>query len=101
MDYQTLKYEIDDGLLLLTLNRPENLNAFTVQMANELVAAYERASVDDAVRVGVGDNPAAARGRSNRELVMEVVSLAAEYGRVPARPADVLRLCGVGYIDRR
>ncbi len=51
MDYQTLKYEIDDGLLLLTLNRPENLNAFTVQMANELVAAYERASVDDAVRV--------------------------------------------------
>ena len=51
MDYQTLKYEIDDGLLLLTLNRPENLNAFTVQMANELVAAYERSSVDDAVRV--------------------------------------------------
>ena len=51
MDYQTLKYEIDDGLLLLTLNRPDNLNAFTVQMADELVAAYGRASVDDAVRV--------------------------------------------------
>jgi hypothetical protein len=44
----------------------------------------------------VGDNPVAARGRSNRELVAEVVSLAAEYGRAPARPADVLRLCGVG-----
>ncbi len=51
MDYQTLKYEIDDGLLLLTLNRPDNLNAFTVQMADELVAACGRASVDDAVRV--------------------------------------------------
>ena len=51
MDYQTLKYEIDDGLLLLTLNRPDQLNAFTVQMADELVAAYERASLDDAVRV--------------------------------------------------
>lgn len=47
------------------------------------------------VRVGVGDNPVAARGRSNRELVAEVVSLAAEYGRRPARPADVLRLCGI------
>jgi len=51
MDYQTLKYDIDDGLLLLTLNRPDHLNAFTVQMADELVAAYERASLDDAVRV--------------------------------------------------
>ena len=51
MDYQTLKYEIDDGLLLLTLDRPDHLNAFTVQMADELVAAYERASMDDAVRV--------------------------------------------------
>lgn len=51
MDYQTLKYDIDDGLLLLTLNRPDQLNAFTVQMADELVAAYERASLDDAVRV--------------------------------------------------
>jgi len=51
MDYQTLKYEIDDGLLLLTLDRPDHLNAFTVQMADELVAAYERASLDDAVRV--------------------------------------------------
>ena len=47
------------------------------------------------VRVGVGDNPVAARGRANRELVAEVVSLAAEYGRAPARPADVLRLCGI------
>jgi hypothetical protein len=45
--------------------------------------------------VGVGDNPVAARGRSNRELVAEVVSLAAEYGRVPARSADVMRLCGL------
>lgn len=49
MSYQTLSYEVDDGLLLLTLNRPENLNAFTVTMANELVAAYQRASDDDSV----------------------------------------------------
>jgi uncharacterized protein (DUF849 family) len=47
------------------------------------------------VRVGVGDNPVAAAGRSNRELVLEAVSLAAEYGRAPARPAEVLKLCGL------
>jgi len=51
MNYHTLSYAVDDGLLLLTLNRPDHLNAFTVQMADELVAAYERASMDDAVRV--------------------------------------------------
>jgi enoyl-CoA hydratase/carnithine racemase len=52
MSYTTLRYEVeDDGLLLLTLNRPDHLNAFTVDMANELVDAYDRASRDDAVRV--------------------------------------------------
>jgi enoyl-CoA hydratase/carnithine racemase len=51
MAYQTLKYDVDtDGVLLLTLNRPEQLNAFTVEMANELVDAFTRASDDDAVR---------------------------------------------------
>lgn len=63
------------------------------QLETLLRAALER---DGHVRVGVGDNPVAAGGRSNRELVAEVVSLAAEYGRAPARPADVLRLCGLG-----
>jgi len=50
--YSTLRYEVDrDGLLLLTLARPDQLNAFNVAMCDELVDAYHRASVDDAVRV--------------------------------------------------
>ena len=36
-------------MLTLTLNRPAQLNAFTVEMANELIDAYQRASEDDAV----------------------------------------------------
>jgi len=51
MQYQTLCYEVSDRLLLLTLNRPEHLNVFTAEMANELVAAYQRASEDDTVAV--------------------------------------------------
>ena len=47
--YQTLKYDVKDKVLTLTLNRPEHLNAFTVEMANELVDAFNRASDDDAV----------------------------------------------------
>jgi enoyl-CoA hydratase/carnithine racemase len=48
--YETLKYEVEDGILTLTLHRPEHLNAFTVTMARELIAAFARASEEDAVR---------------------------------------------------
>jgi len=51
MSYQTLNTQVDaDGVMLLTLNRPDQLNAFTVEMADELVDAFTRASDDDAVR---------------------------------------------------
>jgi enoyl-CoA hydratase/carnithine racemase len=53
MTYATLDFALDDGVATLTLNRPEQLNAFTVTMANELVAAFGRASEDDAVRAVV------------------------------------------------
>ncbi|MFC5950746.1 crotonase/enoyl-CoA hydratase family protein [Pseudonocardia lutea] len=49
MTYETLDYTVRDGILTLTLNRPDKLNSFTVTMAEELIAAYDRASVDDEV----------------------------------------------------
>ena len=49
MRYNTLDYRTENGVLTLTLNRPEQLNSFTVEMANELVHAFERASDDDRV----------------------------------------------------
>ena len=42
---------LDAGVLLLTLNRPDKLNAYTAQMGRELAAAFQRADADDAVRV--------------------------------------------------
>jgi enoyl-CoA hydratase/carnithine racemase len=50
MDYETLRYDVADGILTLTLNRPDQLNAFTVQMADDLEKAFRRASADDDVR---------------------------------------------------
>ena len=47
--YETLDWTVDDGVLTLTLDRPDQLNAFTVTMAEELVAAFDRASADDDV----------------------------------------------------
>jgi enoyl-CoA hydratase/carnithine racemase len=43
-------YQVADGILTLTLNRPDQLNAFTVEMANELVDAFQRAGKDEAVK---------------------------------------------------
>ncbi len=48
--YETLLWQVsDDGILTLTLNRPEALNAFTVTMARELEDAFRRVNTEDAV----------------------------------------------------
>jgi enoyl-CoA hydratase/carnithine racemase len=51
MAYETLLYDVDDGILTLTLNRPDKLNAFTNTMAHELIDAFDRSDADDAIRV--------------------------------------------------
>ena len=48
--YNTIDYAVTDRVLLITLNRPDNLNAFTTEMANELIDAVNRAGADDDVR---------------------------------------------------
>ncbi len=53
MTYSTIDYRIDDGILTITLNRPDQLNAFTVEMADDLEDAFRRASEDDAVKAVV------------------------------------------------
>ena len=42
--------ELSDGVLEITLNRPERLNAFTSEMHEGLRAAMDRAETEDAVR---------------------------------------------------
>ena len=49
-DLQTLRYEVQDGIATITLHRPEKLNAFTAQMRDELIAAFDETDSDDAVR---------------------------------------------------
>ena len=48
--YNTILYDVEDGILTLTLNRPEKLNAFTGEMLSEMIDAFDRADADDAVR---------------------------------------------------
>lgn len=49
MNHATLQCSLEDRILTVHLNRPDRLNAFTVQMAEELVAVFGAASEDDGV----------------------------------------------------
>jgi enoyl-CoA hydratase/carnithine racemase len=51
MDFEQITYEVADGVLTITLNRPDRLNAFTSTMGRELIAAFNAADADDDVRV--------------------------------------------------
>ena len=45
--------QVDEGILTITLDRPDKLNAFTGRMMFELIDAFDRADADDDVRVVV------------------------------------------------
>ena len=50
MEFEEIRYEVTDGILTITLDRPCRLNAFTETMKDELVAAFDASDADDAVR---------------------------------------------------
>ena len=51
MTHQTLKYEVTDGVALITLNRPKALNAINRMMIQELAQVLNQAEADQEVRV--------------------------------------------------
>ena len=50
MDFTQIRYEVADHVLTLTLNRPQQLNAFTATMMHEMIAAFDASAADDDVR---------------------------------------------------
>jgi enoyl-CoA hydratase/carnithine racemase len=50
VEYQQIRYEVEDRILTITLNRPERLNAFTGVMLAEMTDAFDRADADDDIR---------------------------------------------------
>ncbi|MEY4372025.1 MAG: hypothetical protein RL219_794 [Actinomycetota bacterium] len=53
MDYTQIKYAVADNIATITLNRPDQLNAFTGTMMNEIIDAFDRTDADDDVRAVV------------------------------------------------
>ena len=50
MTYQNILVTTDGAVGVVTLNRPKALNALNAELLSELVAAFEGATADDAVR---------------------------------------------------
>ncbi len=53
MAYEDISFTLEDGVAVVRLDRPEQLNAFSGRMGVELADAYRRCDDDDAVRVVV------------------------------------------------
>jgi enoyl-CoA hydratase/carnithine racemase len=50
MSYSQILYDVEDGVLTITMNRPEKLNAFTGTMMTEMIDAFDRSDADDSIR---------------------------------------------------
>ena len=50
MSYETVIWEVDDGVGRVTLNRPERLNAWNEQFGLDLRDVMTKDAQDDAVR---------------------------------------------------
>ena len=48
MNFETVKYELNESVAVVTMNRPEALNALSLQLSKDLRAAFERAISDGA-----------------------------------------------------
>ena len=70
MDYKNLLTKIEDGVGLITLNRPKALNALNSELLDELIGVLEAWDADDAVRAIVltGSERAFAAGADIREM---------------------------------
>ena len=98
--YTTLRYEVADAIATITLDRPDALNALTIPMKTELLAAFGAVARDRAVRAVVltGAGRAFCAGQDLKErLEPDAAPLAVEVrerynpiirGDAGARPAD-------------
>jgi enoyl-CoA hydratase len=50
MSYETIRYEVEDGVATVTLDQPDTRNALSAQMIGELLDALESARADESAR---------------------------------------------------
>ncbi len=48
--FETILFDVSEGIATITLHRPDRLNALTTQMGKELLTAFKTCARDDAIR---------------------------------------------------
>ncbi|MET0361067.1 MAG: crotonase/enoyl-CoA hydratase family protein [Sphingobium sp.] len=48
--FETVQYDVADNVATITLNRPDRLNAYNIQMMQDIVSAFDLSDADDDVR---------------------------------------------------
>jgi 2-(1,2-epoxy-1,2-dihydrophenyl)acetyl-CoA isomerase len=89
---EPLLVSLDAGVLRLTLNRPDTLNAFTIAMTQSLAAAFARAEAESAVRcvlvTGAGRGFCAGQDLTERDMSAKEIDLG---GGLDARYNPLIR----------
>jgi enoyl-CoA hydratase/carnithine racemase len=88
MSYEQIIYAVNNGVAVITLNRPDRLNAWTRGMAREVMEAAQSAEEDDAVRViiitGSGRGFCAGADMTELEGAADDTAAALSAGDMPA-----------------
>jgi len=89
MSYETLKFEVADGVARITFNRPRVLNAFNMTMSNELTELAHRLRSDESVRVVV------LRGEGGNFMAGADISMLQEWSKLTAD--ELMRTLKAGF----
>ena len=81
MAYETLLTDLSEGVVTVTLNRPDKLNAFNTVMSRELIDFFHGVNGMDEVRAVVITGPA---GRSVRERTFPAAAAPSRCGTMAA-----------------
>lgn len=94
MTYEQIRAEPRDGILLLTLNRPDRLNAWTRRMSAELVDAIQAANDDPALGaiVVTGEGRGFCAGADIRDTFQSQLDQEGSEPREPGRAVDWVTL---------
>jgi enoyl-CoA hydratase/carnithine racemase len=99
-DFSEISYEVEGSTAIITLDRPDHLNAFTYTMLGELLEAFDRTDADDDVRAVI----VTGRGRAfcaGADLSMAGATFDAEALGVTARPSGAAPRDGGGLLVLR
>jgi enoyl-CoA hydratase/carnithine racemase len=99
-DFTEITYEVEGSTAIITLDRPDHLNAFTYTMLGELLEAFDRTDADDDVRAVIvtGSGRAFCAGA---DLSMAGATFDAEALGVRARPSGAAPRDGGGLLVLR